>query len=62
VWADGDMVAVLLPGEDEAVVKWYRRNQRGYAWLESANPRYPRIDAQGAQVMGKVIALLRSYR
>jgi repressor LexA len=62
VWADGDMVAVLLPGEDEAVVKWYRRNRRGYPWLESANPKYPRIDARGAQVMGKVIALLRSYR
>ena len=62
VWADGDMVAVLLPGEDEAVVKWYRRNPNGYSWLESANPKYPRIDAHDAQVMGKVIALLRSYR
>jgi repressor LexA len=61
VWADGDMVAVLLPGEDEAVVKWYRRNPNGYPWLESANPRFPRIEAYGAQVMGKVITLLRSY-
>jgi repressor LexA len=61
VWADGDMVAVLLPGEDEAVVKWYRRNPNGYPWLESANPKFPRIDARGAQVMGKVITLLRSY-
>jgi SOS-response transcriptional repressor LexA len=61
-WADGDMVAVLLPGEDDAVVKRYRRNRRGYPWLESANPKYPRIDARGAQVRGKVIALLRSYR
>ena len=48
-------------GEDEAVVKWYRRNPSGYPWLESANPKYPRISAHGAQVMGKVIALLRSY-
>jgi repressor LexA len=61
VWADGDLVAVLLPGEDEAVVKWYRRNPSGYPWLESANPKYPRINGHGAQVMGKVIALLRSY-
>jgi repressor LexA len=61
VWADGDMVAALLPGEDDAVVKWYRRNPNGYPWLESANPRFPRLDAHGAQVMGKVITLLRSY-
>jgi repressor LexA len=59
--ADGDMVAVLLPGEDEVVVKWYRRNPNGYPWLESANPKFPRINAHGAQVMGKVITLLRSY-
>jgi repressor LexA len=61
VWAEGDLVAALLPGEDEAVVKWYRRNPSGYSWLESANPKYPRISAHDAQVMGKVIALLRSY-
>jgi repressor LexA len=63
VWADGDMVAVLLPDEDEdeVVVKWYRRNPNGYPWLESANPKFPRIDAHGARVMGKVITLLRSY-
>lgn len=61
VWADGDMVAVLLPGEDEAVVKWYRRNPNGYPWLESANPKFPRIDARGARIMGKVISLQRRY-
>jgi len=61
VWADGDMVAVLLPGEDEAVVKWYRRNPNGHPWLESANPKFPRINALGARVMGKVICLLRSF-
>ena len=61
VWADGDMVAVLLQGEDEAVVKWYRRSPNGYPWLESANPKFPRIDARGARIMGKVISLQRWY-
>ncbi|MFE9769465.1 transcriptional repressor LexA [Streptomyces sp. NPDC005808] len=52
----GDIVAALL--EDEATVKVLRR-QDGQVWLMPRNPSYEPIRADHAQILGKVVGVLR---
>ncbi|WOX16020.1 transcriptional repressor LexA [Streptomyces sp. N50] len=52
----GDIVAALL--EDEATVKTLRR-QDGQVWLMPRNPAYEPIPGDGAQILGKVVGVLR---
>ena len=55
---NGDIVVALF--EDEATVKTYRM-ERGHLWLMPENPDYEPIDGQGAQLLGKVVAVIRRY-
>ncbi|MFE1921319.1 transcriptional repressor LexA [Streptomyces asoensis] len=52
----GDMVAALLG--DEATVKILRR-QDGEVWLMPRNPAYEPIRGDQAQILGKVVGVLR---
>ncbi|MGW1028512.1 transcriptional repressor LexA [Streptomyces sp. NPDC002577] len=52
----GDIVAALL--EDEATVKQLRR-QEGQVWLMPRNPAYEPIPGDQAQILGKVVGVLR---
>ncbi|WTZ46699.1 hypothetical protein OG241_31575 [Streptomyces sp. NBC_01390] len=52
----GDIVAALL--EDEATVKVLRR-QDGRVWLMPRNPSYEPIPGDDAQILGKVVGVLR---
>ncbi|KOV78387.1 MULTISPECIES: transcriptional repressor LexA [unclassified Streptomyces] len=52
----GDIVAALL--EDEATVKVLRR-QDGRVWLMPRNPAYEPIPGDRAQILGKVVGVLR---
>ena len=52
----GDIVAALL--EDEATVKVLRR-QDGQVWLMPRNPAYEPIPGDQAQILGKVVGVLR---
>ncbi|MCX4706735.1 transcriptional repressor LexA [Streptomyces sp. NBC_01373] len=52
----GDIVAALL--EDEATVKVLRR-QEGQVWLMPRNPAYEPILGDQAQILGKVVGVLR---
>ncbi|MFF2519324.1 transcriptional repressor LexA [Streptomyces sp. NPDC058086] len=52
----GDIVAALL--EDEATVKVLRR-QDGQVWLMPRNPSYSPIPGDEAQILGKVVGVLR---
>ncbi|UXY31885.1 transcriptional repressor LexA [Streptomyces sp. HUAS TT20] len=52
----GDIVAALL--EDEATVKVLRR-QEGRVWLMPRNPAYEPIPGEQAQILGKVVGVLR---
>ncbi|MEU8575019.1 transcriptional repressor LexA [Streptomyces asoensis] len=52
----GDMVAALLG--DEATVKMLRR-QDGEVWLMPRNPAYEPIRGDQAQILGKVVGVLR---
>ncbi|MGW4517310.1 transcriptional repressor LexA [Streptomyces sp. NPDC004393] len=52
----GDIVAALL--EDEATVKVLRR-QDGRVWLMPRNPAYEPIPGDQAQILGKVVSVLR---
>jgi len=52
----GEMVAALLDGE--ATVKTLRRVP-GQVWLMPHNPAYAPIDGNHAEIMGKVVAVLR---
>ena len=54
----GDIVVALF--EDEATVKTLRR-KGGHTWLMPENPEYEPIDGANAQILGKVIAVLRRY-
>ena len=54
--ANGDIVAALL--DDEATVKTFR-NDNGHVWLIPHNPAYSPIDGTHAQIMGKVVTVLR---
>lgn len=53
---NGEIVAALL--DDEATVKTLSR-QSGHTWLLPRNPAYSPIDGDQAQIMGKVVAVLR---
>ncbi len=57
---DGEIVAVLING-DEATVKRLRR-KNGKVILESENPEYePMVFADGIELIGKVVSVLRRY-
>lgn len=55
---DGDIVVALF--EDEATVKTLRRKD-GRVWLMPENPDYEPIDGTFAQIIGKVVAVMRRY-
>lgn len=55
---NGDIVVALF--EDEATVKTYRM-EKGHLWLMPENPDYDPIDGEGAQLLGKVVAVIRRY-
>ena len=51
---------VVAHFEDEATVKTLRRKD-GHVWLMPENPEYQPIDGDGAQLLGKVVAVIRRY-
>jgi len=53
---NGDIVAALL--DDEATVKTFKRKD-GKVWLMPHNPAYEPIDGDHAQILGKVVTVLR---
>ena len=53
---NGDIVAALL--DDEATVKTFKRRD-GHVWLMPHNPAYAPILGDQAQIMGKVVSVLR---
>ena len=53
---NGDIVAALL--DDEATVKTFRKDH-GHVWLIPHNPAYSPIDGSHAEIMGKVVTVLR---
>ena len=55
---NGEIVVALF--EDEATVKTYSR-KNGEVWLLPANPDYAPIDGTYAQIIGKVVELVRRY-
>lgn len=55
---NGEIVVALLG--DEATVKTLRK-QNGEIWLLPANPDYQPIDGKEAEVLGKVVAVVRQY-
>jgi repressor LexA len=59
----GEMCAALVEGE--ATVKFFRRPRDGEVFLDPANEGYEPIPVtpdQDAQVLGKVVTVLRSVR
>jgi repressor LexA len=59
--ANGDIVAALVDGE-EATVKRFRREE-GVVTLLAENPDYePMVFSEGVEVLGRVVAVLRSIR
>lgn len=54
---NGEIVAALL--DDEATVKTFQRRQ-GQVWLLPHNPAYAPINGNQAQLLGKVVSVLRS--
>ncbi|MBI4396701.1 MAG: transcriptional repressor LexA [Elusimicrobia bacterium] len=56
--APGEIVVALR--EEEAAVKYWRERPEGL-FLESANPAYPPMPAEGFTVLGKVVGLLRFF-
>lgn len=54
----GEIVVALF--EDEATVKTYRRKD-GRVWLLPENPEYQPIDGAHAEIIGKVVAVIRRY-
>ena len=56
---NGDIVAALL--DDEATVKTFKRRD-GHVWLMPHNPAYEPIPGDHAQILGKVVSVLRRIR
>ncbi len=55
---NGEIVVALF--EDEATVKTLRRKD-GHTWLMPENPDYEPIDGEHAQLLGRVVAVVRRY-
>ena len=55
---NGDIVVALF--EDEATVKRFSR-KNGHIWLLPENDDYEPIDGTYAQILGKVVAVVRQY-
>lgn len=55
---NGEIVVAML--EDEATVKTLQR-KNGKTWLMPENPDYEPIDGDYAQILGKVVAVVRKY-
>ena len=55
---NGEIVVALF--EDEATVKTYQR-KNGQVWLLPENPEYEPIDGTYAEIIGKVVAVVRRY-
>ena len=55
---NGEIVVAMI--EDEATVKTYSR-QNGHVWLLPENEAYEPIDGTYAQIIGKVVAVVRRY-
>ena len=55
---NGEIVVALF--EDEATVKTYQRRD-GHIWLLPENPEYDPIDGTRAEIIGKVVAVVRRY-
>ena len=55
---NGEIVVALF--EEEATVKTLSR-QNGHTWLLPENPDYEPIDGTYAQIIGKVVAVVRRY-
>ena len=57
---DGEIVAALVDGEEAAIKRLRRKN--GKVILESENPAYePMVFADGVELIGKVVSVLRRY-
>lgn len=54
----GEIVVALF--EDEATVKTLLRRD-GHTWLMPENDEYEPIDGEGAELLGKVVAVIRRY-
>jgi repressor LexA len=54
---NGEIVAAMLDGE--ATVKTLKRSD-GHVWLLPQNPSYAPIPGDEAQVLGRVVSVLRS--
>ena len=55
---NGEIVVALF--EDEATVKTYQLRD-GHIWLMPENPEYQPIDGANAEIIGKVVAVVRRY-
>ena len=55
---NGEIVVAML--EDEATVKTLQR-RNGHTWLMPENPDYEPIDGDHAQILGRVVAVVRKY-
>jgi repressor LexA len=54
---NGEIVAAMIDGE--ATVKTYKRSDDGNIWLMPHNPIYTPIAGNDAEILGKVVAVLR---
>lgn len=55
---NGDIVVALI--ENEALIKKFYKDKNTIR-LEAANPKYPPVLTQRAEIIGKVISILRDY-
>lgn len=55
---NGDIVAALLPGDEDATVKVFKQRD-GHTWLLPRNSNYEPILGDDAKVMGVVVTVLR---
>lgn len=55
---NGDIVAALLPGDEEATVKVFKQRD-GHTWLLPRNSAFEPILGDQAKVMGVVVTVLR---
>lgn len=57
---DGEIVAVLVDGEEATVKRMERKD--GRVFLHSENPAYePMVFSEGVELIGKVVSVLRRY-
>jgi SOS-response transcriptional repressor LexA len=59
--ADNNQIVIARVNNEEYTIKRLKKNEKGEAWLEPANPHYKAIKGKPFEVIGKIVYLIKKF-